>query len=308
MFRYSTGLTALALALLLPLAACDNATDAEFGSVSVLLTDAPGDEVVEAWVTITDIYLQGSAGEDDPENGRVYLLQDADETHELLSLAETVEELVRDREVPTGTYGQLRMVMSDGCVETDDGSVYSSSAGFELCGVATGALQMPSYAQSGAKVLLHGLTVQGGQQIILLDFNVKDSFGRAAGASNRWVMTPVIHGSEIELTAGAEVTLTAGEVTLPEGYELGQFSATLVPTSSDSSRVHFTDADEDGIFEAEFVFLLPETGPFEVRLNAPDGLVVTTDPTSPQPLSLSSGQVGTVNWVLQSAEGEDTES
>lgn len=296
---------ALALALLLPLAACDDTTDAEFGSVSVLLTDAPGDEVVEAWVTITDIYLQGSAGDDDPENGRVYLLEDVQETHELLSLAETVEELVRDREVPTGTYGQLRMVISDGCVETDDGSVYASSSSFDRCGTATGELQMPSYAQSGAKVLLNGLTVQGGQQIILLDFNVEDSFGRAAGASNRWVMSPVIHASEIELTAGAEVTLSAGDVTLPEGYELGQFSATLLPTSSDSSRVTFTDSDDDGIFEALFSFVLPETGPFEVRLNAPEGLVVTTDPTSPQPLSLSSGEVGVVNWVLQSAE-EDT--
>lgn len=302
MFRYSRGLTALALALFLPLAACDDTTDTEFGSVSVLLTDAPGDEVVEAWVTITDIYLQGSAGEDDPETGRVYLLEDVEETHELLNLAETVEELVRDRQVPTGTYGQLRMVISDGCVETDDGSVYASSTSFDLCGAPTGDLQMPSFAQSGAKVLLNGLTVQGGQQIILLDFNVKDSFGRLAGASDRWVMTPVIHASEIELTAGAEVTLSAGDVTLPEGYELDQFSATLLPTSSDSSRVAFTDSDEDGIFEAAFVYVLPETGPFEVRLNAPDGLVVTTDPTSPQPLSLSSGQVGVINWVLQSAE------
>lgn len=307
MLKHTRGIAALALALFLPLTGCGDATDNQFGSVSVLLTDAPGDEVVEAWVTITDIYLQGSAGDEDPENGRVYLLQDAVETHELLSLAETVEELVRDQEVPTGTYGQLRIVMSDGCIVTGDGGVFSSSAGYTECGSATGSLQMPSFAQTGAKVLLNGLTVEGGQQIILLDFNVEESFGRAAGASGMWVMTPVIHASEIELTVGVEATLDTGEVSLPEGYELGQFSATLLPTGSDSSRVTFEDLDEDGTYEVEFRYLVPQSGPFDVRLNAPEGLTVTTDPVSPQTgLSPASGEVATVNWVLQTAVEEDT--
>lgn len=304
MFGRTKAIAALALSLTLPLAACDDVTDTEFGSLSIQLTDAPGDEVVEAWVTITDIYLQSQGGDQDPENGRVYLLEDATETHELLSLANTVETLVSGAQVPTGTYGQLRIVISDGCIETDDGSVFSSSASYDLCGDATGTLQMPSFAQTGAKVLLNGLAVNAAQQVLLLDFDVEDSFGREAGASGMWVMEPVIHASEIELTVGVTATLSAGEVTLPEGYELGQFSATLDPADSDSSRVAFTDDDDNGEFEVVFDFLVPETGPFEVRLNAPEGLIVEVDPQSPQSVSPASGQTADVEWVLQSASEE----
>lgn len=300
MFSRTTGIAALALAFTLPMAACDGGTDAEFGTISILLTDAPGDEVVRAFVTITDIYLQGQGGEQDPEGSRVYLLEGAEETHDLLTLAETTAELVVGQEVPTGTYGQLRIVLSGGCIETGDGSVFAS-AGYDECGAATGSLQMPSMAQSGVKVLLNGLNVDGGQQVLLLDFNVEDSFGRVAGASGQWVMTPVIHTSELGLTASVVATLSAPDVELPGTYELGQFSATLDPVESDSSRVSFTDEDEDGTYEARFRFLVPEDEPFEVRLNVPEGLTVTVDPASPASVLPASGETAEVDWVIESA-------
>ncbi|MFW5947234.1 MAG: hypothetical protein ACOCUW_01970, partial [Gemmatimonadota bacterium] len=83
-FSRTTGIAAFALLLTLPVAACDSGTDAEFGSLAIQLTDAAGEEIVEAWVTITDIYLQGESGESDPPQGRHYLLEGASETHELL--------------------------------------------------------------------------------------------------------------------------------------------------------------------------------------------------------------------------------
>lgn len=296
------GVAALALLLALPMAACDDSTDTQFGTVSIQLTDAPGEAVAEAWVTITDIYLQEESGENDPVGSRHYLLENADETHELLSLANDVADLVVGQEVGTGTYGQLRIVMSGGCIVTDTGSVYATT-GYTECGAADGLLNMPSFAETGAKVNLNGLEVTGGQQILLLDFDVSDSFGQEAGGSGMWVMQPVIHASEIELTSGIDVTLSAGDVTLPSGYELGQFSATMLPAEGDSSRVVFTDEDDDGTFELNFEFLLPDNGPFDVRLNAPDGLTVTTDPASPQNVDPGSGQTATIDWVLQSATG-----
>lgn len=299
-FSRTKGIATLALLFTLPVAACDS-FGTENGSLSIQLTDAAGDEVVEAWVTITDIYLQAEEGDDDPEGSRHYLLQDADETHELLSLANSVADLVVGQEVPTGTYGQLRIVISDGCLVTDEASVYSSSEGYDLCGAADGTLQMPSFAQTGAKVLLNGLEVTGGQQILLLDFDVSQSFGMQAGASGLWVMTPVIHASDISLTAGVDATLGAGDVTLPDGYSLGQFSATLLPATGDSSRVAFTDEDGDETFEVAFRFLMPDNGPFDVRLNAPDGLTVEVNPSSPASVSPASGETATVDWVLQSA-------
>lgn len=295
------GVAALALLFTLPMAACDDGTDAEFGTMSIQLTDAAGEEVVEAWVTVTDIYLQEESGENDPEGSRHYLLEGDSQDHELLSLANDVADLVVGQEVSTGTYGQLRIVMSGGCIVTDSGTVFSSSSGYGLCGAADGTLNMPSFAQTGAKVLLNSLEVTGGQQILLLDFDVSDSFGKEAGGSGMWVMQPVIHASDISLTAGIEVTLSDGDVTLPEGYELGQFSATMLPAEGDSSRVSFTDEDDDGTFELAYRFLLPDNGPFDVRLNAPDGLTVTVDPTSPVSVSPTSAETATVDWVLQSA-------
>jgi hypothetical protein len=288
-------LAALTLALMVPLAACDTSAEPAFGSVSVLLTDAPG-ELTEAWVTITDIYLQGKVGESDPPASRLYLLQDAAETHELLSLANTVAELVAGELVPTGTYGQLRLVMSGGCVITKDGAVYASPSYFhENCEDPDGTLQMPSFQQTGAKVLLYGLTVTGAQNVILLDFNVARSF--TAGASGNYVLTPVIHGAEIGLTVGVDVTLSAGEIELPEGITLADFSAKLTPEDGDASSVAFEETD--GVFRAAFRYLLPENGPFQVELELPDGVNLGVSPASPQLVEPASGQTATIDWVLQ---------
>lgn len=304
-FSRATGIAALALLLTLPAAACDDSTDAEFGEVSIQLTDELGEEVAEAWVTITDIYFQQESGENDPEGSRVYILEDATEKHELTTLAESVEELVVGELVPTGTYGQLRVVMSGGCIVTDTGSVFATN-GYAECGAADGLLNMPSFAQSGAKVLLNGLQVTGGQHVLLLDFDVEDSFGKEAGGSGMWVMEPVIHASEIELTGGIAVTLSDGDVTLPEGFDLGQFSATMLPAVGDSSRVDFADDDGDGTYELAFRYLITDNGPFDVRLNAPEGLTVTVDPASPATVDPASAETATVDWVLQSAS-ETTE-
>jgi hypothetical protein len=290
---------AIALALAFPMLACDTATETRAGHLSIYLTDAPGDEVVEAWVTITDIYLQGAGGAEDPPTGRVYLLEGAEETHELLSLANTVAELVADAEVPAGVYGQLRLVISGGCLVTADARVYASSPGYDLCGSRDGTLMMPSFAQSGLKVALHGLRVDGGDHAVLLDFDVSESFGRAAGQSGMWVMTPVVHAALLEDAAGVTATLGAGDVTLPAGYALDQFSATLSPAEGDTSRVAFRAVG--GEYRAAFRFLIPEQAPFEVRLNAPEGLTVTVSPASPQSVAPAKGETARVEWVLQSA-------
>jgi hypothetical protein len=288
-------LAVLALALMVPLAACDTSAAPAFGSVSVLLTDAPG-ELSEAWVTITNIYLQGQGGESDPAASRVYLLQDAEKTYELLDLANKVAELVADELVPTGTYGQLRVVMSGGCVITEDGTVYASpSYSHEPCKNPQGTLQMPSFEQTGAKVLLYGLTVTGGQNVYLLDFNVARSF--TAGASGNYVLTPVIHGAEIGLTVGVDVTLSAGEIELLEGITLADFSAKLTPEDGDASSVAFEETD--GVFRAAFRYLLPENGPFQVELELPDGVNLGVSPASPQLVEPASGQTATIDWVLQ---------
>jgi hypothetical protein len=304
MSRRIFGVPALVLALAVPMTACDDtATDTRHGTVSVLLTDAPGD-VVEAWVTFTDIYFQGQGGEDDPPMGRVYLLEDGAETYELLSLANSVAEVVRDAVVPTGTYGQLRVVISDACIVTEAGAVYSSSAGYDLCGPRTGTLHMPSLSQTGLKVNLNGFTVTSGDHALLLDFDVSQSFGRQAGNSGMWVMTPVIHGAAIQHAAAIETTLSAGEVVLPDTVALSDFSVTVTPTEGDVLTAAFQEVNE--VYVARFLYLIADNGPFELRVNAPEGFTVEVDPASPRTESVASAETVYVNWVITSfAEIED---
>ena len=181
-------------------ASCDSATGLRTGELTVLLTDAPGD-VVAAVVTIDQIYLQGAETGDD---GRI-ILRDDDVTTDLLTLVGTTQSLIEDAEIPEGSYGQLRFVISGAyiAVEGEAGAttIYASSpsyAGLPVGATVGGSLQMPSLAQSGLKVQLPGdaLVIDAdGTVTLVVDFDVAQSFGRAAGGSGQWVMTPVLQGS-----------------------------------------------------------------------------------------------------------------
>jgi hypothetical protein len=182
--------------------------------MTILLTDAPGD-VKKAVVTISQIYLQAAEGEDAPPGGRV-VLREEDLTLDLLTLADATAEVVKDVSVPAGHYAQLRFVVTGGYleVENEDGStsVYASSPSYEGLPPGTtvnGALQMPSFAQTGIKVTLpeDGVEISEGQTILLVDFDVSQSFGKVAGLSGMWVMHPVIVATDVSVGARVVASL-----------------------------------------------------------------------------------------------------
>lgn len=189
-------LVALA-AVALVLAACESSTGLRTGRLSLLLTDAPGD-IQQAVVTIDQIYLQGAEG-----GGRI-ILRDEDVTTDLLTLVDDTQTLIEGVEIPAGTYGQLRFVISGGyiAVEGEDGGslIYASSptyAGLPEGAVVHGELVMPSFAQSGLKVNLPNDAIQivaDELVVLVVDFDVAQSFGKQAGNSGKWVMTPVLQG------------------------------------------------------------------------------------------------------------------
>ncbi len=191
---------AAALALSLAALACDSPTALRTGTLNVYLTDAPGD-VLSAVVTIDQIYLQGDSGD---AEGRI-VLRDEDVTTDLLTLVDSTQALIEGAEIPAGRYGQLRFVISGAyiVVEGEAGAteIYASSptyAALPADAVVTGSLQMPSFAQSGLKVNLPGdaITVAAdGTVSLVVDFDVAQSFGKLAGSSGQWVMTPVLQGS-----------------------------------------------------------------------------------------------------------------
>jgi hypothetical protein len=184
---------AIAALASLPIAlACeDSGSGPDFegtSNVSVLLTDDP-DDLVHAWVVISEIYLQGGDAE-----GRLVLFDGPSAPIDLLTLDDDFVELV-ETEVPSGEYGQLRLVLESAVIETEEGLVFATDeAEIPGGGEADGELQCPSCTTAGIHVLLQGrdLTLDDELETLILDFEVDESFAHPAGQSGMWVLSPVI--------------------------------------------------------------------------------------------------------------------
>jgi hypothetical protein len=175
------------------LAGCDGQSPNGRTSFSVRLKDAPGD-VQHAVVTISEVDLVGSGG--------VQVLSQTPTTVDLLTLAASTTTLVQDVEVPSGTYHELRFKITGACLAVDDGnggSAVYTTTGYDAtpCGTAApGTLQAPSFAESGLKVTMAAgaLELTGPEKIVLVDFDVSQSFGHEASG---WVMHPVVTGGQL---------------------------------------------------------------------------------------------------------------
>ncbi len=280
------------VALTLAVGACDGGVS-ETTSLTVQLKDAPGD-FHAAVVTISEVNLAGSGG---------VTLREDPVTVDLLTLATTTMDLVVDAVVPSGSYSQLRFVITGAYieVENEDGStsIYASSPDYEGLpegAVVAGSLQMPSFSQSGLKVNLAdgSLDLEGDEKILLVDFDVEQSFGHEAGGSGQWVMHPVIHGGEIGVTGGIDVSARLADgVTL----DLATVTASLTDASDVAvgTPVALADTDGDGVFEADFDFVAP--GSYKVLLTPAAG-TLTTDPVAPHAVSVTSGGTQTDDFTL----------
>lgn len=296
-----------ALVALVPFAACDDGSPG-IGQLTVLLTDAPGD-FHAAVVTISEVYLQGSNDEGD----RVVLM-DEPITTDLLTLSNDVATMVENVAVPEGRYSQLRFVIPGAYIEVEgeDGetSIYASSpdyAGLPSGAVVDGSLQMPSYDQTGLKVNLPGGTVrvEGDQNILLVDFDVQQSFGKLAGHSGMWVMTPLIHAVDFQLSVDVLASLELGDdVELPvlgeEQVSLADFRARLTNDAESVTELALEDRG-DGVFEARFQYLVREKGPFTVEFVGPEGVSFEIEPEGAASVSPQSGGTAEVRRTITSA-------
>lgn len=308
MFRKYSRFLPLA-ALLLGVAACDDSTtspDLNAGErgFTLLLTDAPGD-FHAAVVTISAINLHGSGGD-------VVLLDDPF-TVDLLDLRNEVATIVDDIELPEGDYSELRLVLDGGYIEVEDESggttFYASSPdyhGLPVGVAADGELQMPSMGQSGLKVKLpENLDVDEGEVIVLIDFDVAESFGHQAGNSGKWVMHPVIRATDVTFGGNLLARLQLGDgVVLPELagvlLTLADFDVQLVPVGGGSARTGvLSDADGDGIFEFMFKGLVP--GQYALAFVAPGGLLVTFAPVLPLTVDVFERETTTETVTLSAA-------
>jgi hypothetical protein len=279
--------TLIALAAVLALGACDSGDPDGPGSLSILLTDAAGD-VEQAIVTIERIEIVGGSG--GPQ-----VLMDTPWTDDLTLLTNEFVTLVDGYVLPQGNYSQLRLVVSEACisVESDEGpnEVYASAGTALVCaGEPAGNLQMPSFSQTGIKVIFQGAISVDDQTIVLIDFDVEESFGKLAGGSGQWVMNPTIHGVEITFSGTVNLTVELADgVTLPDPPTFEDFTASL---SGEELAL-----ETDGT--ASFLYVVPDD--YELDLLPPDGWTITTTPTPlPLDLTLESGEVENVTITLES--------
>ncbi len=161
----------------------------EAGSVEILLTDAPLDDVDEVYVTFDSVQVQAK------DAGGWVSVTSTVQTFELLSLQGGLTEPLGLTTLSTGTYGQIRLGLIDAWLVADGESH---------------DLEIPSGDTSGLK-LNHGFEIQGGvRTTITLDFDAAKSIHRTG--NGRYIMRPVI-----EVVA----TSTAAEPASGEGATTG---------------------------------------------------------------------------------------
>ena len=284
---------ALTLLTLLTLAACESdPAGAGTARLALFLTDAPGD-FVSAEVEIREIYFQGGASED---GGGRLTIYSAGEVFDLLGLREGVTAKLSDVVVPAGNYSQLRLVLGEVTIETEGGTIYSTEDGTLVC---------PSCAQSGLKINLPGggLRLENGDQSVVVDFDVAQSFGHQAGNSGKWIMHPVIHATLAEAAGKitGEVVLGA-EVTLPTCGGAPVTLAIFVPTATFGEIVISGQTNADG----DIVFPYVPSGFYtmgideEIAFGNGDKLQLTAT-ASPNTVDVDPEDTETVDYTITAA-------
>lgn len=299
MFRKTAVAAALIALPFLGLAACDDATGpGSDATLSVQLTDAPSASVDKAWVKIDQITLQGS-------NGGVDLLDESTGFIELTQLADSATTLVENEAVPQGSYGQLRFHVNAAALRTDGGEVYSLNGGADSVGeTPTGDLTCPSCTETGIKVNTpDGFRLETEAKILMLDFDVSESFGQQAGMSGMWVMHPTITSSTVQAsgTIVGNVTTADGvsfptcngetrtvEDFVPRALAAGTDSVVKTGTvgSDGSYAIQFLMPDDYGMSYADTVVL------------DPDSVFFTASPST-ETATVESGLESTVDYTIE---------
>ncbi len=314
-----THLTLFGLFLMMTLAfaACDTADDPmepddTDARLSLYLTDAPGD-VASVWIEIEEVSLQG-------DGESLVLLSEATELIQITELVGRAQEIVDDYVIPPGRYGQLRLRIEDAVLETTDGQVYVLGTAQHPDGLdATGTLMCPSCSQSGLKVLLHGVEIEEGENALILDFDVSQSFGHQAGRSGKWIMRPVIHSSflpgddddaeglelsiEGDVILGTDVQIPACPANAPRSVQefLPTATAQNLLDADNLPVVRTGTVDDDGEFEIDYLAPDTYTLGYEESIEYGDWALVFEATVEPAEVLVEDEDVEDVLYTITSA-------
>jgi len=166
-FYIPLAVAGVALAVGVMVSGCDSVESNEYGSLRVLLTDAPFpfDHVAEARVTIERVEIVQGVGDEDVDlealdESQFVLVSSEPQTFNLLDLRDGITAVLGEVELQAAGYSHVRIHVSDPLVEMKDGTSYP--------------LKVPS---SVVKVHLPAFEVgDEGVTELTLDFNVEHSF------------------------------------------------------------------------------------------------------------------------------------
>lgn len=308
----------LALAVGMALGGCSSSdntiTGQGSGTVNLSLTDAPpvaADSITAAVFTISDIYLQKNDADSVSASNRVFLRQNVNTTVNLLTLRDSLRALVTGATVPSGTYSQLRMVITGGYItvlNANGTTTTYASPGFTLpSGVtATGTLKLPSFGTSGLKVIAPtGVTVTNGEvEDLVADFDLAQSVkGHVAGNSGMFILNPVVKLVNVSSLSTLTVNVGLGTgVSLPTGVVLTGFTVQATDASGNVYTAPLVVTN--GVASATFTNLMSSNGPFQVTLIAPTGVTFTTSAALPLTgVSLTAGGTTTETITLTGVTG-----
>jgi len=189
---------------------CGSSTSPALARLSVQLTDAPfpTDSVARADVYVVRVEVQAAMADTDQADSTQADSTDADSSeadstgwitvatpnasYNLMDLQNGTTVDLGGTTLPTGTYGQVRLVLN-----TDSSSI-TLNDGTVLNGNSSPGIMWPSAGQTGIKVILdQPIDVTAGGTVMVVDFNLGDSFVMRGHtiAQNGLLFKPVVHAS-----------------------------------------------------------------------------------------------------------------
>lgn len=240
MYKFLLSLVAGSLLLF----SCSNDDEAGNARLQVALIDAPAEydavniDVQEVNVRFGVAVEEEVEGEDDSEAGNDGWTNISDFEPGVINILDLVngeESVLVDREIPTGTLGEIRLVL---------GSDNTLSIGGE-----TKALTVPSGSQSGLKIKINEELLAGVTYKLILDFDAARSVVKA-GNSGKYNLKPVIHAN-MEAQTGAIVGSVAPAAEGIVVYAItGQDSISTYTTAEGAFLIR---ALEEGIYDVAAV-------------------------------------------------------
>ena len=140
------------------------------GTLRLVLTDAPlNAQSINVTISRVEVVPAG-------EGGEPLVLVDTPQTFDLLALA-AAETLLGEAQIPAGTYGQIRLIVTLATITTDQGT-------FDIT--------IPSGIQTGIK-LVHEFEITPDTILtFILDFDAGESVVQTPPGSNNYLLKPVI--------------------------------------------------------------------------------------------------------------------